>query len=107
MTSLERSGWLHKVALACIKMSLNCDETAAEFARGREGRQARAAGSYFRFNVPQGLRSVGIDEWEKHEAVKEYVETYLESMGRELDQCARRLLSGHFDTMPRCLISPF
>ncbi|KAK4206255.1 acyl transferase/acyl hydrolase/lysophospholipase [Rhypophila decipiens] len=90
LNSLE-SGWLLKVMRACVKISLDCDEVAANFARGR-GRPFQAEGTYFRFSVPQGLRSVGTDEWEKHEAVQEYVEKYLGTMGRELDQCARTLL---------------
>ncbi|KAK4215625.1 acyl transferase/acyl hydrolase/lysophospholipase [Rhypophila decipiens] len=90
LNSLE-SGWLLKIMRACVRISLDCDEVAANFARGR-GRQFLAEGSYFRFNVPQGLRSVGTDEWEKHEAVQEYVEKYLGTMSRELDQCARKLL---------------
>ncbi|KAK5660721.1 hypothetical protein OQA88_12086 [Cercophora sp. LCS_1] len=100
--ALENSRSLLKVAQACVQISLDCEEVAAKFIKGPTGRQVHEGGRYFRFNVPRRLHAVGIDDWEKHSAVQEYVETYLESMGPQLDKCARKLLvhSGY-------AISPF
>ncbi|KAK0643728.1 acyl transferase/acyl hydrolase/lysophospholipase [Cercophora newfieldiana] len=91
--SLENSRFLLKVARACVQISLDCEEVAAKFVKGPTGRRIHESGRYFRFNVPRRLHAVGIDDWEKHEAVQEYVETYLETMGQQLDKCARTLLS--------------
>lgn len=90
--SLENSRHLLKVANACIQISLDCEEVAAKFVKGPTGRRIHQQGRYFRFNVPRKLHAVGIDDWEKHEAVQEYVETYLETMGQQLEKCARTLL---------------
>ena len=90
--SLENSRFLLKVAHACVQISLDCEDVAAKFVKGPTGRQIHQDGRYFRFNVPRRLHSVGIDDWEKHEAVQEYVETYLETMSQQLDSCARTLL---------------
>lgn len=90
--SLENSRFLLKAAHACVQISLDCEEVASKFLKGPTGRRIHEAGRYFRFNVPQKLHAVGIDDWERHEAVQEYVERYLETMGQQLDKCARTLL---------------
>ena len=90
--SLESSRFLVKVVQACVQISLDCKYVAAKFVNGPPGRQIHEDGRYFRFDVPWRLHAVRIDEWEKHEAVQEYVETYLETMSQQLDQCARTLL---------------
>ncbi|KAK4448340.1 acyl transferase/acyl hydrolase/lysophospholipase [Podospora aff. communis PSN243] len=90
--SLENSRFLLKVAHACVQISLDCEDVAAKFVKGPTGRRINEEGRYFRFNVPRRLHAVNIDDWEKHEAVQEYVETYLETMSQQLDKCARTLL---------------
>ncbi|KAK1828888.1 acyl transferase/acyl hydrolase/lysophospholipase [Podospora conica] len=92
MPSLENSRHLLNVAQACVRISLDCEDVAAKFIKGPTGAKINAEGRYFRFNVPHKLHSVNIYQWEKYDAVQEYVETYLETMGSQLDKCARTLL---------------
>ena len=95
--------WNYKVLRTCVKVSTDCEEVAAKFLKSRDGRKASCEGKYFRFNVPRRLHAaVGLDGWEKYDVVQEYVETYLENMGRELDQCARKLLSKHLTITCLC-----
>ncbi|KAK0620069.1 acyl transferase/acyl hydrolase/lysophospholipase [Immersiella caudata] len=91
--SLENSRFLLKVAHACVQISLDCEEVASKFLKGPTGRRINEEGRYFRFNVPRRLHAVNIDDWEKQDAVQEYVETYLETMSQQLDKCARTLLT--------------
>lgn len=90
--SLENSRHLLNVAQACVRISLDCEEVAAKFIKGPTGARINAEGRYFRFNVPHKLHGINIDQWEKYDAVQEYVETYLETMSSQLDKCARTLL---------------
>ena len=90
--SLENSRHLLNVAQACVRISLDCEEVAAKFIKGPTGARINAEGRYFRFNVPHKLHGINIDQWERYDAVQEYVETYLETMSSQLDKCARTLL---------------
>lgn len=90
--SLENSRHLLNVARACVRISLDCEEVAAKFIKGPTGARINAEGRYFRFNVPHKLHDINIDQWERYDAVQEYVETYLETMSSQLDKCARTLL---------------
>ena len=105
--SLENSRFLLKVVQACVQISLDCEDVAAKFIKGPAGRQVHEDGRYFRFNVPRRLHAVGIDEWEKHDAVQEYVETYLETMSQQLERCARTMLAvSGYDIKPQGLSQP-
>lgn len=90
--SLEKKNHIINVAIACAKLSVDCEQVAASFLQDVTGAKLNREGKYFRFNVPRRLQDVHLDAWERHEAVQEYVETYLETMGVQLEACARKLL---------------
>ena len=55
--------------------------------------EANARDLYYRFNVPQGMQEVMLDEWEKSDDIKTYTDKYLRQNQTEQDllDCVKRL----------------
>lgn len=48
---------------------------------------------YFRFNVQQGLETVGLEEWKEMGRIQTATEAYLQDNWRQVKACASRILS--------------
>lgn len=48
---------------------------------------------YFRFNVQQGLQTVGLEEWKEMGRVQTATEAYLQSNRKQVMACASQILS--------------
>ena len=61
----------------CVAMMTNAEDTAREFVRGRQGRELLDSGRYYRFNVPQGMEDLKLDDFKKLEKMNALTTHYL------------------------------
>ena len=78
------------VIKAVVAISTDCEETAQHM----EKRFKHWPGTYFRFNVEQGLQKVKLGDWEKLGQVADLTRHYihLEEIDRRLDRAVQALL---------------
>ena len=78
------------VIKAVVAISTDCEETAQQM----EKRFKHWPGTYFRFNVDQGLQKVKLGDWEKLGQVADLTRHYihLEEVDRKLDRAVQALL---------------
>lgn len=63
MKGLPRQAFRIEVAEYCVECITSCERIHRRLAEDGEG--YGLDGSYFRFNVPQGMSKIGLGEWEK------------------------------------------
>jgi predicted acylesterase/phospholipase RssA len=83
--AIPRPGWLQQVLpLDVVKamrgIATDCEQKAEEVARRFQG----LPDVYFRFNVEQGMQSIGLAEWEKFDEVATHTDGYIRIV--EVDQ---------------------
>ncbi|KAG5790214.1 hypothetical protein H9Q69_010714 [Fusarium xylarioides] len=66
---------------AVVKILTDSEDTAEEFFKSPFGRQLESSGRYFRFNVPQGLQTLKLDEWKETEKLNAATTEYLSKSG--------------------------
>ena len=78
------------VIKAVVAISTDCEDTAQQM----EKRFKHWPGTYFRFNVEQGLQQVKLGDWEKLGQVADLTRHYmhLEEIDRKLDRAVQALL---------------
>ncbi|KAK3369723.1 acyl transferase/acyl hydrolase/lysophospholipase [Lasiosphaeria ovina] len=53
----------HQIVRACTEIATQTEQTAADFIRNHQ-HQYPVNQSYFRFNIPHGLKEIQLDEWQ-------------------------------------------
>lgn len=83
----------HNVIKTCIDISINANNEAQAFAKGRRGRDFLENKTYFRFDVERGLDTIALEEWKKLDDIDALTEAYLArpDKGRDLRDCAQSL----------------
>ncbi|KAL5590523.1 hypothetical protein FOBRF1_014080 [Fusarium oxysporum] len=66
---------------AVVKILTDSEDTAEKFVKSPFGRQLESSGRYFRFNVPQGLLTLKLDEWKETEKLNAATTEYLSKSG--------------------------
>ncbi|KAI9731305.1 MAG: hypothetical protein M1834_005208 [Cirrosporium novae-zelandiae] len=91
--SIKLKNSLTSLAKACAKIATDTEKVANNFTNQycREDGQFRQ--EYFRFNVPQGLQGVGLEEWKKRDAMSSNTLSYLQGTQpkEQMIICAQRL----------------
>jgi hypothetical protein len=73
-------------------ISTEAEETAREVEREMEHEHGPRQGIYFRFNVQNGLQTVGLEEWKKLDCTAVATRDYLKSERGRVQRCASQLL---------------
>jgi hypothetical protein len=90
---------LWNVLKTCVDLSINANQAAQAFAKGKRGRDMLNNKSYFRFDVDRNLDTISLEEWDKLDEIDGLTEAYLGRPEKENDlrDCAsslcRRVLS--------------
>jgi predicted acylesterase/phospholipase RssA len=76
--AIPTSGWLQQVLLLDVVRAIqgiatDCEQTAQQIARRFRG----IPNIYFRFNVEQGMQSVGLAQWERLDEVATHTNQYM------------------------------
>ncbi len=73
---------------------MNSEETAEDFLTEEIGKELSTSGRYFRFNVPQGMQDLELDECDETEKMRGLTVDYLKKVGNgnEVERCAQSLL---------------
>ena len=81
------------VLLTSVKMLLDSERIARSFESKERGRDLRETDRYFRFNVPQGMHDLKLDDYEEIHRMQAVTDHYLEtpSVGTSLQRCAQVL----------------
>ncbi|KAH7142064.1 hypothetical protein EDB81DRAFT_653957 [Dactylonectria macrodidyma] len=66
---------------AVVKILTDSEDVAEEFVKSAFGQQLDSTGRYFRFNVPQGLQTLQLDEWKETEKLNAATTDYLSKSG--------------------------
>jgi predicted acylesterase/phospholipase RssA len=79
--AIQKPGWLQQmlpldVVRAIQGIATDCERSAEEVARRFQGMR----NVYFRFNVEQGLQSVGLAKWEKLDEVATHTNQYMRAI---------------------------
>ncbi|KAL2289483.1 hypothetical protein FJTKL_01756 [Diaporthe vaccinii] len=78
-----------------VEMMTDSEDIAEQFANSSEGIRLTSANRYFRFNVPQGMQDLQLDDWRETEKMRALTASYLRknTSGVETERCAEVLLS--------------
>jgi patatin-like phospholipase/acyl hydrolase len=80
-----------------VEMMTNSEDIADDFAASDEGKTLASTNRYFRFNVPQGMEDLKLDESDAKamEKMNALTTNYLRQVGsgNEVERCAKSLLS--------------
>ncbi|KAI8964916.1 hypothetical protein F5Y11DRAFT_363187 [Daldinia sp. FL1419] len=84
---------LSRLLKASIRMMTDSQDIAERFLRTDEGELLQNSNRYFRFNVPQGMEDLKIDEYKETAKMKALTENYLQGVinGKIVAQCAEAL----------------
>jgi hypothetical protein len=76
-----------------IKIMTDAEDTAKVFAASAVGSDLARTHRYFRFNVPQGMEDLQLDEWKATERMRALTTEYLShaSIGDAIQICAKTL----------------
>ncbi|KAK6524004.1 hypothetical protein TWF694_005672 [Orbilia ellipsospora] len=82
------------------------EEIADNFEASSQGSSLMKAGQYFRFNVPQGMQDLELDEWAAEERMSALTTDYLRKVGsgNEVTRCANQLLRPETNIQDRSTI---
>lgn len=81
----------HDVVKTCIDLSINANNEAQKFVKGRRGRELHDNGIYFRFDVERGLDKIALDSWQDLDDIDAQTEVYLARKGNDIRACAQSL----------------
>ena len=78
-----------------VSMMTDSEQIADDFAKGEAGQRLTNLNAYFRFNVPQGMQHLKLDDWKETERMKALTNDYLSKVenGGKVQRCAASLLS--------------
>ena len=78
-----------------VDMMMNSEEVADEFLTEELGKELNESHRYFRFNVPQGMQDLEMDECNETEKMRGLTAAYLRKVGNgnEVERCAQSLLT--------------
>ena len=78
----------------CVKIMTNSEDVARSFERGLQGQDLLNHSRYFRFNVPQGMESLKLDDFSALEKMRGLTNHYLGGAraGNDVGCCAASLL---------------
>jgi hypothetical protein len=79
---------------SAIDTMMNSEEIAEDFLTEEIGKELSTSGRYFRFNVPQGMQDLELDECDETEKMRGLTVDYLKKVGNgnEVERCAQSLL---------------
>ncbi|KAH8744644.1 phospholipase [Hyaloscypha finlandica] len=79
---------------AVLKILTDSEDTADSFLRSAFGQDLERSRRYFRFNVPHGLHTLQIDEWDETEKLGAVTSDYLSKYqtGNSVSLCAQALI---------------
>ncbi|KAE9363930.1 hypothetical protein N431DRAFT_550611 [Stipitochalara longipes BDJ] len=77
-----------------IKIMTDAEDTAKVFAASAVGKNLMRTHRYFRFNIPQGMEDLQLDEWKATDRMRALTTEYLShvGIGDTIQQCAKTLL---------------
>ena len=86
---------LAKFLKGAVEMMTASEDVAIDFLHLSEGRALSSTNRYFRFNVPQGMQDLQLDECSRTEEMRALTDHYLQDLkvGNEVATCARSLLA--------------
>lgn len=89
------SGNLALFLRGSVDMMMNSEEVADDFLIEELGKELSNSNRYFRFNVPQGMQDLELDECDETEKMRGLTVAYLRKVGNgnEVERCAQSLLS--------------
>lgn len=78
-----------------VDMLTDSERIADDFELSQQGRELAEQNRYFRFNVPQGLEDLELDDYKETEQMDALTTYYLSKAGsgREVERCAKSLLN--------------
>ena len=79
-----------QVAEYCVACITSCERIHRRLAE--EGEGYGIGGSYFRFNVPQGMSKIGLDEWEKIGDMITLTKNYMRADARTSKEAVAKVL---------------
>ena len=76
-------------------MMMNSEDIADEFLTEELGKELSNSNRYFRFNVPQGMQDLEMDECDETEKMRGLTAAYLRKAdnGNAVEKCAQSLLT--------------
>jgi len=91
--SAKVSSSLSGLAKSVLKMLSDSEDTARAFRESQTGQLLASEDRYYRFNVPQGLQSLDMDECRATEKMKDFTTAYMDhpEIGNQVEKCARLL----------------
>ncbi|KAM0274867.1 hypothetical protein ACHAQH_007792 [Verticillium albo-atrum] len=77
-----------------VKIMTDSEDVADAFLNSSFGQQLERSNSYFRFNVPQGMQELKLDEWRETKRMNAFTIDYLSKYetGKSVVNCAKSLL---------------
>jgi hypothetical protein len=82
---------LHKVALNCVEIALNCHDEHTKFVGSRDGETLDAMQRYFRFDVDRMMGGIKLEDHTKLDDISAYVDAYLVDYRNKIKLCAERI----------------
>ena len=87
---LSKQSFRIEVAEYCVECITSCERIHRRLAEDGEG--YGIGGSYFRFNVPQGMSKIGLEEWEKTGDMITLAKNYMRGEARTSREAVARFL---------------
>ena len=87
---LPKQSRLIDVAKHCVNCLTSSDKVHRRLCE--DGRTYGVEGVYFRFNVPQGMSNIGLEEWEKIGDMTTLTKSYMRADGRASRDAVARIL---------------
>ncbi|KAM0323171.1 hypothetical protein ACHAQA_009021 [Verticillium albo-atrum] len=77
-----------------VKIMTDSEDVADSFLNSSFGQQLERSQRYFRFNVPQGMQALKLDEWKETEKMRAFTTDYLSKYetGNSVKACAKSLI---------------
>ncbi|KAK5202855.1 hypothetical protein LTR47_011349 [Exophiala xenobiotica] len=96
-----------------VEIMTDSEDIADQFAASKDGREMAKLGQYFRFNVPQGLAELEMEDYKERDKMRALTTAYLKKVGSgdEVERCAKSLLRPdenlHIDVKPKPYVLPY
>ncbi|KAK6540578.1 hypothetical protein TWF694_009368 [Orbilia ellipsospora] len=85
----------HQILLACVTLATHAENVAREF-RADEGGTLKKEGKYYRFNAPQGVREIKLDEWRDFDTIDATTRSYLNDVDDDIEACVKKLVESRW-----------
>ena len=73
----SKKNLMHQVAQTCADIALNARNRAQEFLQDEPGSTLWENGSYFRFDVDQGMSGIQVEDWQEMKTMEAWTDAYL------------------------------